>query len=243
MIATSPGIPQAGVAFHPEMDAGAETPTRVAIAGGRGVVRGAVRLSCVSTPGVEVVAETEDAGSAVVDLCADIRPDLLVLAVDGVPGDGLDGLRGLRERGLDTPVLILSDRRDGPTVLDALKLGVRGYLDTAEALRSVGTGVKRIMAGERLVDADLEQAAVVALGTFARRAREGSEMASSLTRREQQILSMISQGLTTYQVGTRLGISPRTVESHVAKLYRKLGVRTRVQAVSRAAQLGLLDLR
>ena len=53
---------------------------------------------------------------------------------------------------------------------------------------------------------------------------------------------MISEGYTMQQVGTRLGISPRTVETHVAKLYRKLGVRTRVQAVSKAAQLGLLDL-
>ena len=44
------------------------------------------------------------------------------------------------------------------------------------------------------------------------------------------------------QMATRLGISPRTVETHVAKLYRKLGVRTRVQAVSRAASLGLIDL-
>ena len=53
---------------------------------------------------------------------------------------------------------------------------------------------------------------------------------------------MVSRRVTMQQVGTRLGISPRTVETHVAKLYRKLGVRTRVQAVSRAAQLGLIEL-
>ena len=89
---------------------------------------------------------------------------------------------------------------------------------------------------------DLEQAAVMALGSFARKAREGSEMEASLTPREQEILVMVSDGFTMQQVGTRLGISPRTVETHVAKLYRKLGVRTRVQAVSRAAQLGLIEL-
>jgi DNA-binding CsgD family transcriptional regulator len=53
---------------------------------------------------------------------------------------------------------------------------------------------------------------------------------------------MVSDGLTVQQIGRRLSISPRTVETHVAKLYRKLGVRTRVQAVSRAASLGLIDL-
>jgi LuxR family maltose regulon positive regulatory protein len=53
---------------------------------------------------------------------------------------------------------------------------------------------------------------------------------------------MLSEGLTVGQAATRLSISPRTVETHVAKLYRKLGVRTRLQAVSRAASLGLVDL-
>ena len=67
-------------------------------------------------------------------------------------------------------------------------------------------------------------------------------MAASLTRRELEILELISEGLTMRQVATRLGISPRTVETHVAKLYRKLSVRTRVQAVARAASLGLIDL-
>ncbi|MGH2597724.1 MAG: response regulator transcription factor [Actinomycetota bacterium] len=54
---------------------------------------------------------------------------------------------------------------------------------------------------------------------------------------------MLSTGLTMRQMANRLGISPRTVETHVAKLYRKLDVRTRVQAVSRAVSLGLVELR
>jgi DNA-binding CsgD family transcriptional regulator len=52
----------------------------------------------------------------------------------------------------------------------------------------------------------------------------------------------LSQGKTVSQIASRLGISPRTVETHVATLYRRLGVKTRVQAVSQAARLGLVDL-
>ncbi len=220
----------------------AVAPARIVIAGGHPVVRGAVRLSCLSTPGVDVVEETADIVD-IADVCSRIRPDLLVLDVDGSVGDGLDGLRDVRGRGLDTPVLILTDRMDGASVLEALKLGVRGYLGKASGLRSVGAAIRRMASGERMVAPELEQAAVMALGDFAKQAREGSEMAASLTPREQQILAMISQGYTMQQTGKRLGISPRTVETHVAKLYRKLGVRTRVQAVSKAAQLGLIDLR
>jgi DNA-binding NarL/FixJ family response regulator len=128
-------------------------------------------------------------------------------------------------------------------VLDALRLGVRGYLGKADGLRRVGESVRRIAAGERLMAPNLEQVAVMALGRFAKRAREGSEMTASLTPREREILVMVSHGLTMRQIGRSLSISPRTVESHVAKLYRKLGARTRVQAVARAASLGLIDFR
>jgi DNA-binding NarL/FixJ family response regulator len=88
----------------------------------------------------------------------------------------------------------------------------------------------------------LEQDAFRALGVMARRAREGAEVAARLTRRERQVLELLSAGMTMGQIATRIGISPRTVETHVAKVYRKLGVRTRVQAVSRAATLGLVEL-
>jgi DNA-binding CsgD family transcriptional regulator len=89
----------------------------------------------------------------------------------------------------------------------------------------------------------VEKIAVTELGRFTRLAREGSEVRASLTPREHEILVLISHGLTMRQVATRLGISPRTVETHVAKVYRKLEVRSRVQAVSRAVSLGLVELR
>ena len=215
------------------------TPIRVAIAGGHPAVRGAIRVACAATEDLEVVEEIAHA-SDVPGLCERALPDVLVLDMDG-SGDGLAGLRSLKSAGSIVPVLALTERLDGDVVLEVLRLGVEGYLDKAEGLRTVADAIRRTAAGERVVDPRLEQAAVMALGRFARQAREGSEVQATLTPRERQILTMISRGYTMQQVGTRLGISPRTVETHVAKLYRKLGVRTRVQAVSKAAQLGLLD--
>lgn len=214
---------------------------RVVIAAAHPVIREAVRRSCEAEVGLEVTAEVTDA-VGLLEACRRDHPDVIVLDVELEDGDGLDALHAIREEGVAAGVLVLTDRRDGASVLEALKLGVRGYLGKSDGLRSVGDAVRQIADGERLIDPELEQAAVMALGTFARQTREGTEMASSLTPREQEILVMVSDGFTMQQVGTRLGISPRTVETHVAKLYRKLGVRTRVQAVSRAAQLGLIEL-
>jgi DNA-binding NarL/FixJ family response regulator len=139
-------------------------------------------------------------------------------------------------------VLVLADRADGDLVLRALRLGARGYLTKAEGLRDLATTIRRVLSGERVMTPELERDAIGALGRMARRAREGADVEAGLTPRERQVLDLLSEGLTIRQIASRLRISPRTVETHVAKLYRKLGVRTRVQAISRAATLGLVDL-
>jgi DNA-binding NarL/FixJ family response regulator len=216
-------------------------PSRVVIAAGHPAIREAVRRSCASTVGLEVIGETGDADAMLI-ICRAELPDVVVLD-DRLPdAGGLEALRRAREQGLAAAVLMLTDRSDGLSVLGALRLGVRGYLDRSDGLRRVGEAVRRVASGDRLIPAEMEQEAVMALGAFARNAREGSQIRGTLTPREREILVLISRGSTMRQAGTRLGISPRTVETHVAKLYRKLGVRTRVQAVSRAAQLGLIDL-
>jgi DNA-binding CsgD family transcriptional regulator len=83
---------------------------------------------------------------------------------------------------------------------------------------------------------------VAELGRLARQAREVSGAAAHLTERELEILRLVADGLSVKQVASRLALSPRTVESHLGKLYRKLGARNRVQALSRAASLRLIDL-
>jgi two-component system nitrate/nitrite response regulator NarL len=167
---------------------------------------------------------------------------VIVLDVELPDEDGVTTIKRLRECGFDGKILVLTERLDGPTVLECVRAGVDGYLEKAQGLRAVGSSIIRVATGERLIPHELEQRAVMELGRYARVAREGSEVASSLTPRELQILHAISEGLTMRSIANRLGISPRTVETHAAKLYRKLGARTRLQAVTRAASLGLIEL-
>jgi DNA-binding NarL/FixJ family response regulator len=216
--------------------------TRVAIGAGHPVILGVIRLSCSSIAGVEVVGEASST-TGVVELCRTQSPDLLVLELDLEDGDGLDALRTLRGEGLELPVLALTDRTDGAAVLHALRVGVRGYLGKTHELRDIADAIRRVSSGEKVIAPELERAAMIALGRLARRAREGSEVSERLSPREREILLLMSDGLTMRQVARRLSISQRTVETHVAKLYRKLGARTRMQAIARASSLGLIDLR
>ncbi len=213
---------------------------RAVVTAAHPVVRNVIDLACREA-GVTVIADLETA-LATIEACHSGKPDLLVLDIELPDADGFHVLSALEDGSRPAAVLVLSDHTDGDMVLRALRLGARGYVTKAEGLRGLSGTIRRVLAGERVIAPGLEQDAVLALGRFARRAREGAEVAAHLTSREQQVLELLSDGHTMRQIATRLSISPRTVETHVAKIYRKLGVRTRVQAVSRAATLGLVEL-
>lgn len=212
---------------------------RAVIAAAHPAVRGVMDLACREA-GIGIV-ERADTAAAATGACRAERPDLLVLDLDLPDADGFRVLIDLEEL-RPFAVLVLADRAHGDLVLRALRLGARGYVTKADGLRGLADTIRRVVAGERVIAPGLAQDAVLALGRFARRAREGAEVAAELTSRERQVLELLSEGYTMRQIATRLSISPRTVETHVANLYRKLGVRTRVQAVSRAATLGLVEL-
>jgi len=216
----------------------ADTVRAVVVAAHR-TVRAVIELACRQV-GVTVVDSAETATAATA-ACRSRTPDLLILDLDLPDADGFRVLADLDD---DRPraVLVLADRADGDLVLRALRLGARGYVTKADGLRDLAATIRRVLAGERVMTPAQERDAMGALGRMARRARESADVEAGLTPRERQVLEFLGEGLTIGQIASRLGISPRTVETHVAKLYRKLGVRTRVQAISRAATLGLVDL-
>jgi DNA-binding NarL/FixJ family response regulator len=209
---------------------------RAAVCSGSPVVEGVLRMSA------GVVADSVVVAPDLTALREGLEPPPALLVVDVDPW-GCAQLRDLRRAAPHAALVVLSERVDGSEVLEALRLDARGYLVKPEALRHLGRSLQRIVDGERLVPPGLQRAAAEALGPFARRVRDGAAIDAIVTAREREILALLGEGATMRQIGRRLGISPRTVESHAAKLYRKLGARSRVQALGRAAALGLIDLR
>jgi DNA-binding NarL/FixJ family response regulator len=216
-------------------------PTRVLVVGGHPVILGVVRLACEALADVQIVREV-DRGVDAIDAAASIAPEIAVIDLDLPDMEGADLLRALRAAGYAGHLIVVSERADGSAVLGAMRVGVDAYLVKPDGLRRIGEAIRRVREGERVVDPALEQAAVLELGRFARQARESSAVVATLTPREREVLELLAEGLTMQQIGRRLTISPRTVETHVAKLYRKLEVRSRVQAIAKAASLGLLEI-
>jgi two-component system nitrate/nitrite response regulator NarL len=191
---------------------------------------------------LRVVTEVED-GTAALEAVRCERPDVVVLDL-ALPGEvqGLQVARTIRAEGLPTRILVVTARTDDRAIFESIRAGADGFLEKTMGVRFIADAIARVARGERVFTPGQERAAVSELGRMARRTRDRAHAKGRLTDRELEILEYVALGLTVKQVATRLEVSPRTIESHIARLYRKLGVRNRVQAISRAASLRLIRL-
>ena len=206
------------------------------------VIRGVIRLACEHSPRLEVVAEVADGASAL-EACRREPPDVLVLDLV-LPGSvqGLDVARAIRREELPIRVLVLTALADDRALFESVRAGVDGFLNKSEGVRTIGDALEKLADGETVFMPAQDRTAVAELGRLARRTRQVADARERLTDRELEILEQLALGITVKQVATRLALSPRTIDTHVQKIYRKLGVRNRVQAISRAASLQLIEL-
>ena len=167
------------------------------------------------------------------------RPDVLVLDIR-MPGlDGLEVVRELRRRALPVRVVILTAAIEEREVLEAVRLGVAGVVLKEMAPRLLVQAVRKVHAGEQWVE---NRSLHGALERLLRREAGAQEAAGLLTPREVQLVQMVAQGLRNREIAERLGISPRTAESHRAKVMSKLGLRREADLVRFALRHGILPL-
>lgn len=202
---------------------------RVMLVDDHALVRSAVR-GALEAADIEVVAEASSAEAAF-DAALRTRPDVILLDVD-MPGmTGLQLIRELRPRLPQTQIVVLSVSGDESTVLEAMRHGAAGYLTKdlgPEALQRAVRGVR---------DGDLPMSRSMAARTMRRFIEGGGSPAgddespmSLLSSRETEVLAHLADGLTDREIAAALVISPRTVESHVSSVLRKLAVRNRAEA-------------
>ena len=214
---------------------------RVLIVDDHPILRNVVRMACEASAILEVVGEAAD-GERALEAHAELRPDVVVLDLI-LPGvDGIEVARRMKAERPGTRILVLTGRTDGGAVLAAMRAGVDGFLVKTSGVRDIASAIERVGRGERVFAPEQERRALQELGRLVRETRWRTRAEALVTEREREVLQLLARGLTMQQAARRLGISPRTVESHVTKIYRKLGADSRVQAISKAAGLGLIDL-
>jgi DNA-binding NarL/FixJ family response regulator len=205
------------------------------------MVREIIALACAERPSLRVVGQAAN-GVQAIERCLELRPDVVVLDL-GLPGlSGFEVLTQLRGHLSSTRFLVVSGRDDQAAVFESLRRGASGFLEKTGSIEDIAAAVEAIGEGTAVFSVDHQRAVRAELGDLVRRARETASLAARLTRREREILDLVAAGLSTREMAKRLGVSERTAEAHTLSLYRKLEVRTRLQAIQRAAQMNLVDL-
>ncbi len=161
----------------------------------------------------------------------DAQPDTLLFDLDGMGALPEDLLARLRHRWPDLRMLVFSPRADDHAVARVLRSGANGVLGRGEGIGQLLEAVAAVAAGQPWAR---RQAIARALEAFP---REGSSHRPDLTPRERQILGLLGDGYRNKELASILKIKEQTVKIHLHSLFRKLNVRTRVEAALKAADL------
>lgn len=198
------------------------------------VVRAGIRDFLESAEDIQIVAEAENGLQAIEAIQAH-RPDVAVLDIQMPEKSGIEVTRWVRANAPATGVLILTAYDDDPYIMAVLQAGANGYvLKTADA-EDIIRAVRAVHEGQSALDPTIARKVMAHIS-----GRKLSAPVERLTNRELEVLALTAKGYTNKAIGVQLGISDRTVQGHLAKIFNKLQAESRTEAVMRAVSLGWL---
>jgi len=198
----------------------------------------------LTDPGLTLAGSAASARAAIAMLDAQ-PPDVMLLDLGLPDRNGVEVIRHAvqHHRGCDVLVVTMFD--DDQHVIDAIEAGAAGYLLKDANRESIVTSIRELKAGGSPISPGiarrvLQRFRVAVAPPSAPAPAKAPPMPSPLTDRETELLRLTAKGLSFDTIGELMGISPHTVVAHVRKIYRKLAVHSRGEAVYEATQLGLL---
>ncbi len=207
---------------------------RLVLADDHLVLRQALR-ALLEQRGIEVVAEAAD-GRGAIEAVTKHSPDVVVLDVL-MPGlNGVDAAREIARTSPACPIILLSGVNDTRFVTEALKVGVRGFVQKSQGCDDLVQAIEEVREGRLYVSPGASQAIVDACA--AAEGGDGGGGGPSLTPRERQVLQLVGEGRSTKQIAEVLHISVKTAEFHRGRLMKKLNVHDTANLVRYAIREG-----
>jgi DNA-binding NarL/FixJ family response regulator len=217
-------------------------PIRVLLADDHAVVRAGIRQFLEQADNISVIAEVDD-GDAAKESISENQPDIAVLDIKMPGASGIELTRWIRAYYPQVGVLVLTAYEDEPYIKAVLQAGANGYVLKTASPREIIKAVEDIHAGHSALDPKIVQKIVSTMTTKDTQPSKspGERPIEKLTDRELEVLALVSEGDTNKAIGLKLGISDRTVQSHLANIFEKVRASSRTEAVMRAVSLGWLE--
>ena len=195
---------------------------RVMIADDHAVIRNGLQQLLSTADDMELVATVAD-GAAAIAAVAEHRPDVVLMDLSMPVVDGIEATRSITTATPGVQVVVLTSFSDNRRILEALKAGAAGYLLKHASADELLNGIRAAAAGDSPLD---PKAARVMLDSH----RSGGSNRPDLTQREIEVLQLVASGDANKQIARKLGITERTVKSHLTNIYSAISVTSRTQA-------------
>ncbi len=223
--------------MEPQISEQKDTPIRVLIVDDHVILRQGICIMLNEEDDFAVVGDTGN-GKAALMLALELQPDIVLLDIFLGTSNGLDVAKQLLRSCPDTRIVLFSGFDDENLLLDAIRIGVHGYLkktlsidDLVSALRAVHQG-ERVLGDSRAITQVLEE--------FHQLTKAHNRLRYKLNTTEIELVRLASEGCTNREIGTRLYWSEIQVKRKMQEVYRKLNVTDRAQAVAEAMRNGLI---
>lgn len=225
-----PHLRLAPATVDPGLASSAEEEIRILLADDHAVMRQTLSLLLTAEEDLEVEAEAHDLHSLMRQL-DDLRPHVLVIDLGMLKGSSSEAIRQLRERAPGSQIVVMTMEQNPVFAQRSLTAGALGFVLKDLADEELAEAIRRAARGVQYVSPQLEGRLDDLDRTFAE---------DKLTVREVEVLRLIALGHTSVEIARKLSLSPRTVETHRARIHRKLALATRAELVAYALRRGLL---
>jgi two-component system response regulator NreC len=203
------------------------------------VVRTGLRMLLEGQPDMKIIGEA-DSGEQALEKARLLSPDVVVMDITLPDISGIEATRRLKEELPRIAVVALTIHEDEQYFFEMLQAGATGYIPKRAAPEDLIASIRAAFAGEIYIYPSLAKALVA---DFLGRSSQESEKASldGLTTREQEVLSLLAEGLSNDEIGEALQISRHTVARHRENLMRKLELHSRSELVKYAIRKGIIN--
>lgn len=214
-------------------------PIRVFIADDHALIRQGIKRIIEFEPDIAVVGDASD-GQMTIDQVRLLKPDIILLDFHMPDMSGLDVLKALKELDIHSRSIMLTVADDRKTLLECIQFGAEGYILKDSDTVDIVSAIREVKRGESYIDKRLVKLLVETFTDHDDKNKDDSKF-GELTERELDVLKSISEGMTNKEVAQALFLSEKTVKNYASSLFRKLGVKDRVQATLYAINNNLTD--